>query len=294
MRILGIILAVTVVTAITGCITNSYSETMAAGYVPTEPRSCSTRLSDSNQAHLHELNSSEIRLVNWNIQKGGDPDWTSDLESLMGEPDLMVFQEAAVESSDWETVGNTHYRSFAPGFRTLRSMTGVMTLSAAEPLAQCNLVSREPWLGSQKATVITEYGLTETDRTLLVVNIHAINFTFGTRDFETQIRRALESISAHDGPILLSGDFNTWHLGRMEKLQKMLAPRGFVALEYDVDHRKRAFGQALDHIYVRGLHPIEATTSQVITSDHNPMSVRLRLDTDDRLTSAYSLGGGGN
>jgi len=291
MRILGILFAVT---AVTGCITNSYSKDVAASLVPTEPQSCSTRLSASNQAHLHELNSSEIRLVNWNIQKGGDPDWTTDLESLMGEPDLMVFQEAAVESSDWETVGNELYQSFAPGFRTLRSMTGVMTLSAAEPLAQCNLVSREPWLGSQKATVITEYGLTDTDRTLLVVNIHAINFTFGTRDFEEQIRRALEAVSDHEGPILLSGDFNTWHMGRMEKLQKMLDPRGFVALEYDVDHRKRAFGQALDHIYVRGLQPIEATTSLVATSDHNPMSVRLRLDTDLELSSVYTLGGAGN
>ena len=291
MRILGIIFAVT---AVTGCITISYSKDVAVSHVPTEPQSCSTRLSASNQAHLHELNSSEIRLVNWNIQKGGDPDWTTDLESVMGEPDLMVFQEAAVESSDWDTVGNTHYQSFAPGFRTLRSMTGVMTLSAAEPLAQCKLVSREPWLGSQKATVITEYGLTDTDRTLLVVNIHAINFTFGTRDFEEQIRRALEAVSDHEGPILLSGDFNTWHMGRMEKLQKMLDPRGFVALEYDVDHRKRAFGQALDHIYVRGLQPIEATTSLVATSDHNPMSVRLRLDTDLELSSVYTLGGAGN
>jgi endonuclease/exonuclease/phosphatase (EEP) superfamily protein YafD len=291
MRILGIILAAT---AVTGCITNGYSEDIAAGQVATEPQSCADTLSGSNQARLHELNSNEIRLVNWNIQKGGDPDWTADLEALMGEPDLMVFQEAAVESSDWETVGIELYRSFAPGFRTMRSMTGVMTLSAAEPLAQCNLVSREPWLGSQKATVITEYGLTDTDQTLLVVNIHAINFTFGTRDFEEQIRRALDSVTDHDGPILLSGDFNTWHMGRMEKLQKMLDPRGFVALEYDVDHRKKAFGQALDHIYVRGLQPIEATTSQVATSDHNPMSVRLRLDTDARLASTYTLGGGGN
>src|SRR5210317_663275 len=290
MRILGIIITIT---ALTGCISNSYSKGVAVGYVPTEPDSCSTRLAGTNQARLHELNSSDIRLVNWNIQKGGDPDWIADLEALIGEPDLMVFQEAAVESRDWETVGDKHYRSFAPGFRTLRSMTGVMTLSAAEPLAQCNLVSREPWLGSQKATVITEYGLTDTDRTLLVVNIHAINFTFGTRDFEEQIWRALESVSEHDGPILLSGDFNTWHMGRMEKLQKMLDPRGFVALEYDEDHRKRAFGQPLDHIYVRGLQAIEATTQRFATSDHNPMSVRLRLRTDNELSLPYTLGAGG-
>jgi endonuclease/exonuclease/phosphatase (EEP) superfamily protein YafD len=266
---------------------------LAADYVPTEPESCADRLSDEKQARLRELNSSEFRLVNWNIQKGGDPEWTKDLKSLTGEADLMVFQEAAVDSSAWETVGDEHYQSFAPGFRTLRSMTGVMTLSSAEPLAQCNLVSHEPWLGSAKATVITEYGLTGTDRTLLVVNIHAINFTFGIRDFEEQILGALESVNAHSGPVLLSGDFNTWRKGRMEKLQKMLSPRGFVALEYDVDHRTRAFGQPLDHIYVRGLQAIEATTSRVASSDHNPMTVRLRLDPEDELSLPYSLGAGG-
>jgi endonuclease/exonuclease/phosphatase (EEP) superfamily protein YafD len=263
---------------------------MAAGHVPTEPGSCADTLSGEKLARLHELDSSEIRLVNWNIQKGGDPEWARDLKSLTGEADLMVFQEAAVESNAWETVGDEHYQSFAPGFRTLRSMTGVMTLSAAEPLAQCNLVSHEPWLGSAKATVITEYGLTETDRTLLVVNIHAINFTFGIRDFEAQVQGALESISAHTGPVLLSGDFNTWHRGRMEKLQRMLGPLGFEALEYDVDHRKRAFGQPLDHIYVRGLQAIEATTSRVDTSDHNPMSVRLRLDADSEQSLPHAVG----
>ena len=290
MRILGILLGIT---AVTGCITNDYSNTIVAGHVPTEPESCADRLSNEKQARLHELDSSEIRLVNWNIQKGGDPKWTEDLRSLTGEADLMVFQEAAVDSSAWETVGDEHYQSFAPGFRTLRSMTGVMTLSAAEPLAQCNLVSHEPWLGSAKATVITKYGLTGTDRTLLVVNIHAINFTFGIRDFEEQIRGALDSISAHTGPVLLSGDFNTWHPGRMDKMQKMLGPRGFVALEYDVDHRKRAFGQPLDHIYVRGLKAIEATTRRVASSDHNPMSVRLRLDNSSDLSLPYTLGAEG-
>ena len=291
MRILGIIFAIT---AVTGCITSDYSPKVADGYVPTEPKSCANRLSIANEAGLRELNSAEISLLNWNIQKGGNPDWTKDLKSLTGEADLMVFQEAAVDSSAWEIFGDAHYRSFAPGFRTLRSMTGVMTLSAAEPLAQCNLVSHEPWLGSAKATVITEYGLTGTDRTLLVVNIHAINFTFGIRDFEGQILRALESISGHTGPILLSGDFNTWHMGRTQKLEKMLEPRGFVALEFDVDHRKRAFGQALDHIYVRGLEAIEATTRRVATSDHNPMSVRLRLENHDDLSSPYTLGAGGS
>ena len=48
-------------------------------------------------------------------------------------------------------------------------------------------------------------------------------------------------------------------------------------LDYDEDHRKLAFGKPLDHIYVRGLQVIDATTFRVDSSDHNPMLVRLRL-----------------
>jgi endonuclease/exonuclease/phosphatase (EEP) superfamily protein YafD len=152
-----------------------------------------------------------------------------------------------------------------------------MTVSAAKPLTQCNLVSIEPWIRSPKATVITEYGLTNTDQTLLVVNIHAVNFTFGTHDFHKQIQQALSVLNDHAGPILLSGDFNTWHRRRSEVLKEMTDSLDLEMVEYDEDHRKRFWGQPLDHIYVRGLEVLEATTRQVDSSDHNPMSVRLRL-----------------
>jgi endonuclease/exonuclease/phosphatase (EEP) superfamily protein YafD len=57
----------------------------------------------------------------------------------------------------------------------------------------------------------------------------------------------------------------------------MLAELGLTALEYDVDHRKRFLGEALDHIYVRGLYSEHATTLDSKASDHNPMAVHLRL-----------------
>jgi endonuclease/exonuclease/phosphatase (EEP) superfamily protein YafD len=50
-------------------------------------------------------------------------------------------------------------------------------------------------------------------------------------------------------------------------------------LNFDEDHRKRVFGQPLDHIYVRGLEVLEATTRDVDSSDHNPMSARLHIYT---------------
>lgn len=275
MRIFAILLTIFTVSS---CITMDYSLHPTNAGVPTEAQACATKLAASEVGLQQQLNSSDIRLVNWNIQKGDNPAWTTDLASLTTDSNLMVFQEAALDSNAWSQVGDELHRSFAPGYRTSVSITGVMTLSSAEPLAQCNLSSLEPWLGSPKATVITKYGLTDTDLTLLVVNIHAINFTLGTAEFEQQFGKALDSVSEHDGPILLSGDFNTWHTGRSDSLEPMLDALGFSALSYNEDHRKTAFGLPLDHIYVRGLQVIEATTSAVETSDHNPMFVRLRLD----------------
>ena len=37
----------------------------------------------------------------------------------------------------------------------------------------------------------------------------------------------------------------------------------------------RAFGRALDHIYVRGLRASDARVIPVSSSDHNPLRVRL-------------------
>jgi len=152
-----------------------------------------------------------------------------------------------------------------------------MTVSVAEPLTQCNLVNMEPWIRTPKATMIIEYGLSGTDQTLLVVNAHAVNFTIGIRHFRRQIQQMESVLSEHSGPILLSGDFNTWRGKRFEILNQVAASLGLEMLDYDEDYRKRLFGHPLDHIYVRGLQVIEATTYRVDSSDHNPMSVRLRL-----------------
>ena len=249
----------------------------ATAIIQTAPDSCAAQLGGSRRSQHVELDSSDIQMVNWNIQRGSDPEWTADLANITGEHDLMIFQEASLNTDAWGVVASEQYRSFAPGYRTRRSVTGVMTVSVAEPLTQCNFVSLEPWLGTPKATIITEYGLTGTDQTLLVVNIHAVNFTFGVRVFQEQIQQVGLVMSEHPGPILLCGDFNTWRWRRSQILHEAADSLGLAMLDYDEDHRKRAFGLPLDHIYVRGLHVIDATTRRVGSSDHNPMSVKLRL-----------------
>jgi len=266
-----------VIAALAGCATYDEDASMLSGDVLSESEICRSQLIGSSGSTHDELDSSDIRLVNWNIQKGGDPDWAADLEAFEENPHLMVLQEVPFNTTVWDAVADDGYQSFAPGYRTSRAITGVMTVSAAKPITQCNLVSVEPWIRSAKATVITQYGLTNTDQTLLVVNIHAVNFTFGIRDFEDQIREAISVIHDHSGPILLSGDFNTWHWRRSRVLDELTDSLNLTTLNFEDDYRKRVFGQPLDHIYVRGLDVIEATTRQVSSSDHNPMSARLHM-----------------
>ena len=274
MRALVILITIA---GISGCAsTGKVSDELAVATM-TDAELCSVKLSTSDDAEPARLNSKDIRVVNWNIQKGGDPDWAADLESFSDEPQLMVFQEAVLSSDAWEKIGSDHYRSFAPGHRTSSALTGLMTLSSVEPMSECNLVTVEPWLRSPKATLITEYGLTDTEQTLLVVNIHAINFTFGTSDFEEQVERAFSVVDEHDGPVLLSGDFNTWHQGRADVLKEIAEDLGFETLNFDEDHRKRTFGQALDHFYIRGLQILDSSTADFDSSDHNPMSMRFSL-----------------
>jgi endonuclease/exonuclease/phosphatase (EEP) superfamily protein YafD len=246
-----------------------------------ETMACISSLAGRTDATQPELDSAGIEVVNWNIQKGRNTEWVGDLAAESMGPDLLILQEASRKTVVWQDLVPEHHSSFAEGFGPNWSPSGVMTVSAAAPITECELVAYEPWFGTRKATLITEYGLSGTDQTLLVANIHGINFTLGVRDLANQFAQVRAVIDAHDGPVVVSGDFNTWRSQRTRVLEDMLASHGLTALEFDVDHRKRFFGWALDHIYVRGLRSENATTLSSRASDHNPMAVRLRLTDDE-------------
>jgi endonuclease/exonuclease/phosphatase (EEP) superfamily protein YafD len=277
LRLIRKLVVVSVLLALASCT----AQPMAPLRLTTEPmpatEACIDRLAGPSSAVSQVLDSDSIHVVNWNIQKGKKTAWVGDLAERDIGPDLLILQEASRRTDAWQTLVPDHFASFAEGFGPNWSPSGVMTVSAARPMTECELIAHEPWFGTRKATLVTEYGLTGSDDTLLVINIHAINFTFGVDEFGKQFSQARAVIDAHDGPVLFSGDFNTWRGQRVKVLEEMLAGLGLTALEYDVDYRKRFLGQALDHIYVRGLYSEHATTLDSQASDHNPMAVQLRL-----------------
>ena len=199
-----------------------------------ETAACISSLAGRSDGALPALDSSGIEVVNWNIQKGRNTEWVGDLAAQNMGPDLLILQEASRKTVVWQDLVPHHHSSFAEGFGPDWSPSGVMTVSAAAPLTECELVAHEPWFGTRKATLITEYALSGTEQTLLVVNIHGINFALGISDLENQFAQARAVIEEHTGPVVFSGDFNTWRRQRAEALEQMLGSLGLTALDFDV------------------------------------------------------------
>ncbi|MEM9530079.1 MAG: endonuclease/exonuclease/phosphatase family protein [Pseudomonadota bacterium] len=221
------------------------------------------------------LNPDHITLVNWNMKKGSRANWHGQFEQLAEDADLITLQEAPLASAGWRELESDKYHAFAPGFQSRRTPTGVMTLSDAAHLVQCNLKAREPWLRSPKAMLATEYALADRPESLLVVNVHVVNFSLGLTAFNRQLEQVRAVVAQHPGPVILTGDFNTWRHGRMKRLLDLVEENQLAAVAFRHDVRKRFLGRPLDHVYVRGLKVLDATTIATRASDHNPMQVSL-------------------
>ncbi len=240
-------------------------------------QNCNDILTVQTQMNLQRFDSKRIRLLNWNTHKQSHAGMQDALSLLGREADLILLQEALVDHSKIANIDAQLYWVFAPGYIQSSVSTGVMTASRVAPLAYCKFSNIEPWLGSPKATNITRYGLSGTDETLLVINVHLINFTLGISAMQTQLEQALVFVAQHDGPVIISGDFNTWSKEREEVVASMLGKHGLQSVQYVNDQRTRIFGHPVDHFYVRGIHTAVATSYPTENSDHNPIAVVLEL-----------------
>ena len=238
---------------------------------------CISQLFTAPEQDSPELDSTQINLLNWNTHKYADTRAHDVLLNLGNNADLILLQESIQDYSHMPSVGTQLHWEFAPGYIQNGMKTGVMTASTAAPIAACKLTHTEPWLRSPKATNITRYALSGTDETLLVINVHLINFTLGVSDMRTQLKEALAFVKLHSGPVIVSGDFNTWSKHRNEVVINALTEMNLQPVEYADDQRTRINGHPVDHLYVRDIRVTTATSHLVDSSDHNPISVVLEI-----------------
>jgi endonuclease/exonuclease/phosphatase (EEP) superfamily protein YafD len=205
----------------------------------------------------------EIRLLSWNIEKkSGQIKWNSEFKRILDvkRPNIVLLQEAQL------TPGASAFLSrqkiggeFSPNtFSTqVEAYAGVLTASTIQPVKSASLLSDsiEPFTGTPKASLITVYKIKDYKDTLMVINVHGINFQLGLGAFTEQLNLLSDEIDRHPGPIILAGDFNTWNEKRLQHLTALTAPRfNKASFGTDSSQIKSMFGYTLDHIYFTRQH----------------------------------------
>ncbi|MBW2192638.1 MAG: endonuclease/exonuclease/phosphatase family protein, partial [Deltaproteobacteria bacterium] len=135
-----------------------------------------------------------------------------------------------------------------------------------------------PLIRIPKTILVTQYPLSDRDQVLVLANVHLINFTLTTAHFRDQLQQLEQLLARHPGPIIVSGDYNTWNDERMEIVNGMAGRLNLKAVIFEDDNRSTVLDHHVDHIYYRGLELVEAVSTAVSTSDHNPVAARFRLD----------------
>ena len=224
------------------------------------------------------LDPDKISVLNWNIYKGQRDNWASDFEQFIRQQDILVIQEAHLDPQLKSLLsGKRLHWNMNAAFYYNDSAAGVMTAAGIKPLYSCGMRFNEPLIRIPKSTLVSYYPVKGLDQPLLVANIHGINFTLGTEAYAEQINALRDVVRRHHGPAIIAGDFNSWSDARMSIVQAMVDDLGLSALEYLNHNRTRLFGQAIDHVFYRGLEPLSQRAWQVTSSDHNPISVNFRV-----------------
>jgi len=217
-------------------------------------------------------------LLAWNLQKTDFAHYIyrniKDLliyTELRDEPHILSLQEAKTlpEQTRFFNLGFV----LAPNIQTKQNHFGVLTASSSiiNPIRQCLTQSRELGWATHKTALITQHPLNN-NQILTHVNIHAINFVSHSA-FQRELHKILQHLEQITGPIIISGDFNTWNKKRTRTLIAATQKLGLEMVKYP-DHSpiKSIFKQPLDHIFFRGLTLQSSQAINVnLISDHNPI-----------------------
>ena len=249
----------------------------AGGSVAQREMTCTTQV-DSPAAPAGMLDPRGIRIASWNVHKEGDRGWQSDLGRLLDASDVLLLQEAGL-SPELRAVIERGGVSWvlASAFAYLGAEYGVLTATRVAPADACTLRAYEPLLGIPKAALITHFRLEGRSTTLVVANLHAINFTLGTAEYRAQLDAVGDALAAHRGPLVLAGDFNTWNEARAGAVHDLALRLSLAPVVFPVDDRTRFFGRIFDQVYTRGVEVLDARVWNVGSSDHNPLAVSFRV-----------------
>lgn len=210
-------------------------------------------------------------LVVWNVHK--DPEaYQDELPRLALSPALVLIQEG-VGPNVGAPLDARGEASHVVSFRFVRggASTGVVTWANTPSLTHVPLrtKAREPFAGTPKTALVSEHPLRRGD-TLLVVNLHGINFR-AARLLARQLEAVEDVVRPHEGPLIVAGDFNTWSSARRAVVEQFAKRLGLITV-FDGPSAPK-----LDAAFVRGLDVVQAEVVDTEASDHDALLVTLRV-----------------
>ncbi|TDQ59825.1 endonuclease/exonuclease/phosphatase (EEP) superfamily protein YafD [Mesocricetibacter intestinalis] len=252
---------------------NRFIAPAAAGFEQVSP------LCHKNRQNPTALSQESFRFLVWNLHKGADSGWRELLARLSEKQDFMLLQEV----SSGQAL-ERHYADRFPAALYTRTFayqgeaSGLALLAENSPDLYCAGAEKEPWIMIPKAGNAMRFPLAA-NQSLLVVNLHLINFEWQPTAYRRQLENMMALVARHQGPIIMGGDFNSWNRERTEILRQLAQRYELQEVAFSPDERLRFFGHALDHVFVRGLKILQATTLRTDSSDHNPLLVEAALIT---------------
>ncbi|MGF1719813.1 endonuclease/exonuclease/phosphatase family protein [Vibrio kyushuensis] len=223
-------------------------------------------------------NNGQLDVLVWNIYKQNRLNWHEALTAFSQSAQLILLQEASMtESLKGWVLDKGWQGNQVEAFKAFDVSSGVLTIAASSPALACAYLELEPWLRLPKSALYSLYQLSNGEM-LAVVNIHAVNFTYGVGEYHHQLEVLAKELTQHEGPIILAGDFNSWNEERVAELNQVVEFLGLEAATFSPDHRKQFVnGLALDHVFYRGLSLKTAEAPLSDASDHNPLLVSFSL-----------------
>jgi endonuclease/exonuclease/phosphatase (EEP) superfamily protein YafD len=220
----------------------------------------------------------KITLLNWNVHKNNHSyQWLHDFGQILHhyQPNLIAFQEYKTKSKRSILDSRKEYGyGFFPNIEMGGEDYGLINAAtcAIEDFNPIFSEHLEPLIKTPKVSFFTQYALKK-DQKLTLINTHMINFV-KIKKYLSQIRQ-LEKLCQDQEKIILTGDFNTWSIKRMNILKNMTDSLGLSQISFEIDHHKRSYmANPLDHVFYKGLKPLKSEILHKInTSDHKPIVV---------------------
>jgi endonuclease/exonuclease/phosphatase (EEP) superfamily protein YafD len=224
------------------------------------------------------LGPNNFSILSWNTYKGSKADFQSDLIDYSRNIDILLLQEAALseELKNWLGLSFNKWL-LAVAFENQGTKIGIMAASKASSLSHCAFQEPEPLIVIPKMMLVTTYPLSGSDRRLLVVNVHMVNFTLSTEALRRQLAEVTEIIKKHDGPVIFAGDFNTWSRDRELLVSGTMSELKLHPVTFSPDNRSLFLNRTVDGIFYRGLEVTDSYSHKVESSDHNPLEVHFKV-----------------